>query len=308
MNCRGSPAAGRAAEAGIGVNQIRRPVNPIHWQRTLGILRSLAIYWRPGRQRALRRLYRPFLPGDQALVFDVGAHLGDRTRAFASLGARVVALEPQPHLFQWLHRLVGSWPGVVLRPEGVGRHAGEATLAVSWRTPTVSTLSRHWQTGLARNNPSFGAVAWEESVRIPMITLDQLIEEYGLPDFCKIDVEGFEAEVLAGLSQPVPALSLEFVSGALGIAGDAVRRLAALGPYEYNAIRGERRQYLFAAWVPADALLQWLEEGADALPSGDIYARLPGPGGSDAHPGRRQPRAAPQDALTVPPAAARLAQ
>ncbi|MFO8002941.1 FkbM family methyltransferase [Thioalkalivibrio sp.] len=278
-------------------------MNPIPWHRTLGVLRSLVIYWRPGRQRGLRRLYRPFLQ-EPALVFDVGAHLGDRTRAFASLGARVVALEPQPHLFRWLQRLVGSRAGVILRPEGVGRHAGEATLAVSPRTPTVSTLSRHWQTDLGRSNPSFGTVTWEESVRIPMVTLDQLIAEYGLPDFCKIDVEGFEAEVLAGLSQPVPALSLEFVAGALEIAKDAVRRLAALGPYEYNAIRGERRQYLFARWLPAEALLQWLEQGADALPSGDIYARLPGSRGSRAHlPGRPQPKAERQHVSTVPPSA-----
>jgi FkbM family methyltransferase len=269
----------------------------MHWQRTLGVLRSLVIYWRPGRQRGLRRLYRPFLR-DQALVFDVGAHLGDRTRAFTSLGARVVALEPQPHLFQWLRRLVGSRPGVILRPEGVGRHPGEATLAVSRRTPTVSTLSRHWQTDLGRSNPSFEAVAWEESIRIPLVTLDQLIEEYGLPDFCKIDVEGFEAEVLGGLSRPVPALSLEFVAGALEIAGDAVRRLAALGPYEFNAIRGEQRQFLFAEWRPASTLLQWLQAGADALPSGDIYARLPDPEGHRTQPGRTELQAAPGGALT----------
>lgn len=273
----------------------------MHWQHTLGILRSLVIYWRPGRQRGLRRLYRPFL-GSRALVFDVGAHLGDRTRAFTSLGARVVALEPQPHLFPWLRRLVGSRPGVILRQEGVGRHPGEATLAVSRRTPTVSTLSHHWQTDLGRNNPSFGAVAWEESVRIPMVTLDQLIEEYGLPDFCKIDVEGFEAEVLGGLSQPIPALSLEFVAGALEIAGEAVRRLAALGPYEFNAVRGEQRQYLFAEWLPASTLLHWLREGADALPSGDIYARLPDPVGHQTHPVRGDVPAGPGAALTGTPA------
>jgi FkbM family methyltransferase len=277
----------------------------MHWQRTLGMLRSLVIYWRPGRQRGLRRLYRPFL-GNQALVFDVGAHLGDRTRAFTSLGARVVALEPQPHLFQWLRRLVGSRPGVILRQEGVGRHPGEATLAVSRRTPTVSTLSRHWQTDLGRNNPAFEAVTWEESVRIPVVTLDQLIEEYGLPDFCKIDVEGFEAEVLGGLHQPVPALSLEFVAGALEIAGDAVQRLAALGPYEFNAIRGEQRQYLFAEWLPASTLLRWLQEGADALPSGDIYARLPGLVGHRTHPHRRELQARSGDNPTGTRRAGRL--
>ena len=50
----------------------------------IGLARSLFVYWRPGRQRGLRRLYAPFVcAGD--LVFDVGAHLGDRSAAFAAI-------------------------------------------------------------------------------------------------------------------------------------------------------------------------------------------------------------------------------
>lgn len=245
----------------------------MHWQSRVGILRSLLIYWRPGRQPALRRLYRPFVPPG-SLVFDVGAHLGDRTRAFASLGSRVVAFEPQPQLFRWLHRLVGSRPGVVLRREAVGREPGEATLAVSRRTPTVSTLSREWQNELLERNAAFRSVRWEESLQVPVVTLDQLIAEYGVPDFCKIDVEGFEAEVLAGLNQPLPALSFEFVAGGLEIALESVQRLEALGRYEYNAVAGERRSFLFPAWQSAREISSWLASGAGGLASGDVYARL----------------------------------
>ena len=242
-------------------------------RRLLGLLRSLAIYWRPGRQRALQRLYAPFVgPGD--LVFDVGAHLGDRTAAFAALGARVVALEPQPHLARWFERLVGGRPGVTLRRDAVGRREGTAVLAMSDVTPTVSTLSEDWRARAPDRNRTFRNVRWERRLEVPVTTLDRLIEEHGVPRFCKIDVEGWEAEVLAGLSRPVAGLSLEFVAGALDVAVACVDRLDALGAYRFNAIVGEGRRFLFPGWVEAAQLRSWLRDGAGGAPSGDVYARL----------------------------------
>ena len=147
-----------------------------------GLLRSLIVYWRPGRQKGLRRLYRPLVePGD--LVFDVGAHLGDRSVAFAALGARVVALEPQPQVVPWLRRIVGRKYRIIVRAEAVGRAAGTARLAISRRTPTVSTLAQTWRKKLPETNPSFRRIHWEDAAEVPVITLDALIEIYGLPRF-----------------------------------------------------------------------------------------------------------------------------
>ena len=241
-------------------------------ERWLGLFRSLIVYWRPGRQKGLRRLYGPFV-GPDDLVFDVGAHMGDRAVALSALGARVVALEPQPHVRRWLERLVAGRPGVTVRAEAVGPVAGSASLAISRRTPTVSTLARGWRTALPERNPSFRAVRWEETIDVPVTTLDGLIAVYGLPRFCKIDVEGYEAEVLAGLSRPIPALSVEFVSGMLEVAVACVRRLETLATYEFNAIGGERRAFLSPRWLTADETVAWLEGGAGGWRSGDLYAR-----------------------------------
>jgi FkbM family methyltransferase len=239
----------------------------------IGLLRSLIVYWRPGRQRSLRRLYSDFVhAGD--LVFDVGAHLGDRSAAFAALGARVVALEPQPRIARWLRRMVGRDTRIVVRQEAVGARPGNERLAISRRTPTVSTMSESWRAGVAQANPGFGAVRWEHSVEVPVVTLDQLIESYGVPSFCKIDVEGYEAEVLAGLSRPLPALSVEFVAGGPDTAAACVRRLTELGTYEFNVVLGEGRRFAFETWAGADGMLGWLEAGAGGASSGDIYARL----------------------------------
>ena len=237
------------------------------------LFRSLIVYWRPGRQRVLRRFYRPLVgPGD--LVFDVGAHLGDRAAAFAALGARVVALEPQPQVVSWLRRLVGRNDRITVRAEAVGRSAGAAHLAISRRTPTVSTLAEAWRKKLPEANPSFRRVRWEVSVEVPVITLDALIETYGPPQFCKIDVEGYEAEVLAGLTHPVPGVSVEFVSGSVDVAVACVRRLEELGSYEFNAVPGESRRFVFDSWVTGNCLAEWLASGAGGVSSGDLYARL----------------------------------
>jgi FkbM family methyltransferase len=239
----------------------------------LGLIRSLFVYWRPGRQRGLRRLYATFVQAGD-LVFDVGAHLGDRSTAFASLGARVVALEPQPHIAQWLRRLVGRNPSIVVRSEAVGARPGIARLAISRKNPTVSSMSDSWRTSISKGNPGFRSVRWDDSVEVPVVTLDELIESYGKPSFCKIDVEGYEAEVLAGLSQPVAALSVEFVAGHLGGAAACVGRLGELGLYRFNVIPGEARVFAFAKWMSGPEMLKWLGAGADDLASGDIYAVL----------------------------------
>lgn len=239
----------------------------------LGLVRSLFVYWRPGRQQSLRRMYAPMV-GAGDLVFDIGAHLGDRSVAFAALGARVVAVEPQPHVARWLRRLIRGNALITLRTEAVGRAEGTARLAVSRRTPTVSTLAHGWRRKVSASNPGFGSVRWDEEVDVLVTTLDALIATYGAPRFCKIDVEGHEPEVLAGLSRAIPGLSLEFVSGDLDATTQCVAQLRSLGPYTFNAILGEERSFVFEEWQTAEEILGWLADGAADAASGDVYARL----------------------------------
>ena len=237
---------------------------------SIGLARSLVVYWRPGRQRSLKRLYRPFIqPGD--IAFDIGAHLGDRSAAFQGLGARVIALEPQPELAKWFQRIV-KHPTVTLLPLAAGPEPGFADIAISTRHPTLSTLAIEWRDQIGERNASFRQVRWEQQLRVPITTLDQLIEQYGEPSFIKVDVEGYEAEVLAGLSQPVAALSIEFVAGALEVGHACVAQLKALGDYRFNAIAGEQRYFHWPTWQTPAAIIQWFDMGADGLPSGDLYA------------------------------------
>ncbi len=238
-----------------------------------GLARSLWLYRRPGRQRGLRRLYAPFVgPGD--LVFDIGAHVGDRSLAFASLGGRVVAVEPQPMLAAWLRRNLAAKQRIEVLEQAVGAESGKGELQVSRATPTVSSMNARWTRDIGTRNPGFAGVRWEGRVEVRVTTLDRMIETHGRPRFCKIDVEGHEADVLAGLSQPLEAVSVEFVAGALDVAQACVDRLERLGDYRFNWVMGEKREFQWNEWRRADDVRDWLACAADGVASGDLYARL----------------------------------
>src|SRR5690606_24517438 len=206
--------------------------------RGFGIARSLAMYYAaPFRGRRMARLYRRFVaPG--SLCFDIGAHVGSRVRCFRRLGARVVAVEPQAGLARLLELVHGRDRDVAILTCAIGRSAGRATLLVSATAPTVTTLSRQWIRDV-RADASFDRVTWSEGGEVEVVTLDRLIARYGVPSFVKIDVEGFEAETLAGLSTALPALSFEYLAAARHIALECVERLETLGEYRFNWSPGE---------------------------------------------------------------------
>ena len=238
-----------------------------------GIVRSLCIYY-GNRQhgQAMDRLYRDFVrPGD--LVFDIGAHVGDRIASFRRLGAEVVAAEPQPGLATTLRLLYGRDPKVRIEETAVGRQSGSIELILNIDNPTVSTASADFIAAAAQA-PGWQGQAWTRRLRVPLTTIDALITRHGTPVFIKIDVEGFEAEALAGLTHPVRALSFEFTTIQRDVARACIARCSALGYVRFNAALGESQTLLHADWIGVDAIAQWLLELPPEANSGDIYARL----------------------------------
>jgi FkbM family methyltransferase len=212
--------------------------------------------------------------GKNDLCFDIGAHLGNRSDAWLQLGANVIALEPQPSCINFLDKRFGHEKQFTLIKKAVGKAPGTATLHISSLTPTVTTLADAEWRNMINDDTSFN-VEWDESVEVPVITLDSLIETYGIPVFCKIDVENFELEVLLGLSTTIPALSIEFFKETMDITFSCIERLNTLGDYEYNWSFGESQKMDSINWVDGDTAKNKLSNlSSDKAASGDLYARL----------------------------------
>jgi FkbM family methyltransferase len=241
--------------------------------RARGVARSLLVYYAvPGKARRTAGLYSSFV-GPGSLAFDVGSHVGNRVAALRRLGARVVAVEPDPGMARIIRRLYGKDGKVTVVEAAVGERPGRAVLRRSRAHPTVSSINGDWIDTVSRN-PLFRGIMWEETVEVDVVTLDDLIRRFGRPDFCKIDVEGGEAAAVGGLTAPLRALSFEYLPASIDVAIECVARLESLGPYLFNVSSVETMRLDFPTWADAPALLAWLRSLPSTGRSGDVYARL----------------------------------
>jgi FkbM family methyltransferase len=217
-------------------------------------------------ERALRH-YRQFIePGD--LVFDLGANIGDRAEVFRRLGASVVAVDPQPSCLAALNARFAGDQRVTVVDKAVAAAPGSYELRVDENT-TLSTMSPQWIDAV-RQSARFEA-EWASSVLVEGTTLDALIEEFGSPQFCKIDVEGYEPEVLEGLTQPLPSASFEFAAEAIERAVTCIEAFSSLGPCAFALSYDE--SMMLGRWERADLVIPRLRSFPDRLTWGDVYVR-----------------------------------
>jgi len=216
------------------------------------------------------RLYSTFLgPGD--LCFDIGANAGDRVEILRGMGAKVVAVEPEPKCHAALLRRFSADPGVTVLGVGLAEAEGSRTLRTAGAS-TLSSMSEGWIASV-RESGRFSGFSWDDAVEVPVTTLEATIREHGRPRFCKIDVEGYEPRVLEGLQSPVEALSFEYAQEARENAFECMARLAELGDYEF-CFSPEESMDLGADWRTLAEQRSSLERMTDRLAWGDIYARL----------------------------------
>ena len=208
------------------------------------------------------------------LCFDIGANHGSRSEVFLRLGARVVAVEPQPRCVERLSARFGHRSEFHLVAKALGAENGSATLHLG-RNDLISTLSEEWLKN-AKRIPELSEIGWQGTLDVPITTLEDLIERFGLPDFCKIDVEGYELQVLEGTRQALPLLSVEYQLARIEPTVECIDRLMSLGQYRFNLSELESMRFSFEDWLTREQITQQLEERfrKDQFGYGDVYARL----------------------------------
>jgi len=242
----------------------------------LGLSRVTAPLWerlRGGRavrqSRMMREFYTPLLP-EGAMVFDIGANVGTMTQVFASLGAKVVAFEPNADCASHIERTMDREKVEVLQA-AVGEKNGEAVLRVSDRKDKMSSLSDKWREAVTKENRDYAGM-WKREVTVPMATLDALIGRYGMPAYIKIDVEGYEEQALRGLSHLPGLLSFEFNRVFLEAALGALENPILAGA-EFNYTLVDPVRFELPEWVRREELKERILGLGDGGGLGDVFVR-----------------------------------
>ncbi len=221
------------------------------------------------KEAPLHEILRGIFPND--LVFDIGANMGNKTATFLERGARVVAVEPQPAMLAILRERFGDNPNVTIVPNGLASKPGILTLNVDSVNPGISSFRSEWKDG----HRFKGTGGYDQKVVVAITTLDQVVSQHGIPRYIKIDVEGFEDEVVAGLSRKAGIISFEYSPERFEDSNRVADRLASLGYTAFNASFGELESFVWPIWQSSTEVLNAIKHHADNVDPynwGDIYA------------------------------------
>lgn len=242
--------------------QTLRRLNMFNWLRDMRNRFKIA-------DQSSARFFRQFIKeGD--LVFDVGANIGQMADIFLQCKASVVMLEPQPQCARYLQRKYARHPAVTVIPKAVSYQTGTAAIMIS-SANALSTLSPQWPEALQKCGRHPG-VTWEDRVTVTTVTLDELVSEFGIPAFCKVDIEGYEWPAVKGLTRALPMMSLEICPENRENILAALEHLLSIGASACQH-SFDTRQWNLSQWMTCREFIAKLRDDAAWCAFGDIYVR-----------------------------------
>jgi len=255
----------------------RRRLEELLWITGLNALARSLHRATAGRQKvallqSMSAFYRALLPSE-TLVFDIGANVGQYAEIFSSLGARVIALEPNSDCVRHIQVSYAS-ANIETIQAVAGPRNGLATLNLSDERDDLSSVSNEWMAAIQGEHAEYAGL-WSKQLTVPMLTLDTLIGHYGAPYFIKIDVEGFEESVLDGLSDQPPLISFEFNTAYLKAAMRCLDKAVFSAASVFNFAMGDPVAFELESWVGKEQIKEALTGMGNGDRYGDIFARSP---------------------------------
>jgi len=225
------------------------------------------------RNSKAKRFYSQFQKVN-GLYFDIGANRGNTIKPFIDKGMNIIAVEPQIECAKYLKLRFGNKVTVINK--GVGYDVNPRKMYISNHS-VLSSFSKEWISVLVEGE-YFSSNTWNKEREIEMTTLNKLIECYGMPDFIKIDIEGYELEALNGLSKEVNLLSFEYtVPELLKKVTLCLERLIKIyhSNFMCNYSSEESMKLLLKDWVTPDEMINVVLSSNEFLSSrlGDIYIK-----------------------------------
>jgi FkbM family methyltransferase len=210
---------------------------------------------------------------DGYLVFDVGCNIGEKANYYLQLNTKVVGFEPQPKCVNALLKRFKDNDNIVIEPIGLDKEKGVSVIYEASHD-TISSMSLDFINTVKKER--FSGYNWGEKIDINIDTLDNMILKHGKPNYIKIDVEGYELNVLQGLTTPIDIISVEFTPELCQSSVDCVNYIESInGECVYNYGYREDLDFKFDTWLNKQDLLSYIESVKDfSFEFGDIYVKI----------------------------------
>ena len=210
-----------------------------------------------------KRLYSSLIKKDD-LCFDIGANKGLKSKLFLSLGARVIAFEPQSSCSKFLNDINNK--NFNYLPYAVGPRDEIKNLNIANHIE-VATFSNEFIDYFKNDS-----LEWSEIEEVKVKKLDTLIKKYGIPYFCKIDVEGYELDILSNLTYEIPIIEFEFTGGFITNTIKIIELLNKQNTY-FNFILNENPKFELKEWVKAKKMITIINDLPINRLHGNIFVK-----------------------------------